>query len=93
MLRGSMALDEEDLQLLRSHYATHAKAEAAQCPICESTTWTADGPIAAPELLVSPTGGVMVGERAMPMVILICNTCSFVRHFSWGRIKKGITGV
>ena len=86
MLRAPMPVDEKNLQLLRAHYAKYAKAGSATCPICGGTTWSADGPVAVPAYL--PSFDTIDITRSVPVMLLVCNTCFFVRHFAW----RPITG-
>jgi hypothetical protein len=85
LLAAPMPIDDEDLQRLRAHYAQHAKAGSATCPICGGTSWTADGPVAVPTYVAD--FGVMDTNKGVPMMLLICGTCFFVRHFAWNPIS------
>ncbi len=84
-----MAMSEDDLQKLRAHYVKHAGSGSATCPICGGVSWSAEGPVTP--IQYHPTGGVSLGGPTTPMVLLICNTCYFVRHFAWIPIETGAT--
>lgn len=85
MLRAPMPIDDKDLRVLREHYGKHATAGSAKCPICGGVSWTVDGPVAAPAYI--PDFDAIDTSKSVPMMLLICKTCFFVRHFAWRPIN------
>jgi hypothetical protein len=91
---------DEDWAAFEAHIKKFPKAEV--CPICEHTDWSVPPvelgnmltakelaalslpPGASPVLLPGFGGGV-------PVIVLICTTCFYVRHFAWRGVRSGAT--
>jgi|HubBroStandDraft_1064217.scaffolds.fasta_scaffold288343_3 hypothetical protein len=75
-------LEPTHFAMLQKHLKKHMMVGAISCPICGSKEWTAE----AGTLLgtvVQPGGVFMAGSsNQVPLAILICNTCYFVRQFA-----------
>jgi len=69
-------LNEEQKKKLLEHLQ---KKFAGACPICVTNAWTI-GPLL--HALPWTGGGVTLGGGAIPMVVVVCNNCSFVAHFA-----------
>lgn len=77
-------LSELDLAKLRAHLASVQKHGG--CPVCGSTEWSASGPeIAAGNW---EPGGTVTRFRAIPLVVLVCKRCFYVRHFAWVPMER-----
>jgi hypothetical protein len=78
-----MALSKEEADLLRRHLAKYT----FPCPICGKKTWSIDGPVVLLKYDMNlktavPTSG------GIPLVVLTCLTCWFVREFAWRPILR-----
>jgi len=69
-------LTEEQKQKVIAHL--QAKFAGA-CPICLTQAWTI-GPLV--HALPWASGAIALGGGAVPMVVVVCNNCSFVAHFA-----------
>ena len=84
-----MALSQEDKNLMLRHLARFQQQSG--CPVCHTATWHMHGPIAWP-ILDREDGQLSLGMEAIPVVVLRCATCSFMRPFAWQPIKDKADG-
>lgn len=81
-----MGMAPEDFEFFKAHLSGHAYSG---CPICSSSEWEADGPLAMPRLVFGQNtpNGVLISNEVMPVAVMYCRKCFFVRHFVWGLIQ------
>jgi hypothetical protein len=80
-------LSPEEFQIFLQHME---KFPDQKCPVCGTTSWGTIGLEAAPPFLASinavqPAG---TGGKVMPVVVIACKTCAYVRSFAWFAIVK-----
>jgi len=82
-------MPDADFALLMRHLGS-VGAKGRACPVCETASWRADGPFGLMVLTPDPerSTAVIVGPKVVPMVLLICNKCSYTMQFAWAEIKK-----
>lgn len=83
-----MAMTPEDFEIFKRHLEAQPTAFTA-CPVCSSTEWEADGPVAMPRLVFgkSAPSGVLMSNEVVPVAVMFCRNCFFVRNFLWGLVK------
>lgn len=60
------------------------------CPICFTSMWNIIGLETGLNVYSQPSTGAMAvapGGPSMPVVVVVCRTCFFVRHFAWEGIR------
>jgi hypothetical protein len=72
-----MAISKEEADLLRKHLAKYNKLS---CPICGKKTWSIDGPVVA--VYYNMDLKAVITTDGIPMVVLTCLECWFVRQFA-----------
>jgi hypothetical protein len=73
----------EDLQRIREHLAEMGGAPT--CPVCQTKSWLLTGPVSLPVAFHGVLGALGAVDT-MPMMLLVCQKCSYVLQFAWGRI-------
>jgi hypothetical protein len=75
-------LSEENIALIRAHLLRHTKDFV--CPVCGTKEWTITGLTLmygyVPATETTPSRAEATG---VPVVLVVCQTCSFVRQFAW----------
>lgn len=56
------------------------KAVNHNCPVCNHNNWTTGPQLVTP--MTHADSGIMIGGASLPMALLLCNNCAFVRHFA-----------
>jgi hypothetical protein len=79
-----MALTPQETEKLRKHLKQYG---AIECPVCHHKAWSIEGPVVLlkydMELKTAvPTSG------GIPLVVLTCLHCWFVREFAWSPILR-----
>lgn len=80
---NSGAISDEDFFKIAKHL--DAKGMAG-CPICGAKRWSIAGPV-APHLY-DPATKTIRDDASIPLVLVICDDCSFVRTFAWNLIRE-----
>jgi rubredoxin len=57
------------------------------CPMCGTNAWTVAGVEAGVNFVGS---SLVLGGNALPVVVVVCNTCFYVTNFAWEGIARGI---
>jgi len=85
-------LSPQDLGLLLAHMGRFPQAH--NCPICNERDWNIIGTQAALpyDLITKRAMGPGTGGQVMPVVVVVCQTCGFVRQFAWNAVKAASTG-
>jgi|GEM_PF-3638881 len=78
MAEDETALSLEKRQKLVDWINRHSKNP--HCPVCLSANW-AVGEHLISGTVFSPRGGLMLGGVSYPQAFVVCQTCSYVRHF------------
>lgn len=81
-----MSLSGTDLVKLQAHitrYGGHV------CPVCKTQGWEAIGPVSM--LPVAEGGDVILGGQIVPVVMLVCRTCSYAMQYAWLPIQRSIS--
>lgn len=73
-----MPLSQAQFNAFLAHIQKHGKPNSGVCPMCGDQGWSVEGPIAT--LNYGPTG---FSQGGIPMLVLTCRTCFYVRHFAW----------
>jgi hypothetical protein len=84
-----MATDPKDSIVLREHLNKFQRQIG--CPVCGSGDWGVHGPVAIP-ILDREDGQLSLGMQAMPIMVLRCKVCSFLRQFAWEPIRDKAKG-
>lgn len=60
------------------------------CPVCGTNVWDVPGLEVAPGFIAGPgvANGTFHNQVGMPVVAMICITCSYVRRFVWVPWRK-----
>jgi hypothetical protein len=82
-------ISAEDLEKLKAHLSRFPKQT---CPSCRNTTWAVGGIITGLTVRSADMRTVMGGPN-VPLVLLICRRCFYVRHFAWVPISNGENGL
>lgn len=75
-------LDGHELAAIRAHLG---KFKHHTCPVCGSKEWTVTPPqtTVAYRIEVGPTPATIGEGPSIPVAVVVCGTCFFVRHFAW----------
>lgn len=78
MTEDQTALTVDQRQKLADWINRHSKN--AHCPVCMSVNWAVGEHLISGNVC-SPAGGLMLGGISYPQAFVVCQTCSYVRHF------------
>jgi len=82
----------EDYAVLTKHLRAKMGGRNFLCPVCGSSSWGADGPVASLKYAELSAGPAQVGGGAIPIVLLVCQTCSYTCQFAWLPIQAAHNG-
>jgi hypothetical protein len=84
-------LTEDELQMLLKHLEQFPGSDV--CPVCRASTWEIIGIEAAQPYVPRRAGvdeahvGFRLDKGVLPVVVLMCDTCGYIRSFAWNLIK------
>lgn len=72
---------------LQERLVDHLKGRNCQCPVCGTNNWNMCGDLVSPPCWDAEYRRPIEG-RVLPLVVLICSECGFIRQFS--ALKLGL---
>ena len=81
---AAMPLSPQDFEIFTDH---HLQWEGMECPVCKTSGWQI-GYIATAPLYTLEDGVAVYQPTGIPLVLLTCNTCFYVRQFAWRPIQE-----
>lgn len=79
-----MSISPADFKRIKEHLAQFP--QQSPCPVCAGRRWSVAGLETGAAFSEE---GISLGGGTVPMVIVVCATCYFVRKFAWIPIRDG----
>jgi hypothetical protein len=60
------------------------RAKDLACPVCKTYQWNVTGIV---DLDAGHLGDDDLGSIVLPVIVTVCEHCSYVRQFAWGAVR------
>lgn len=60
------------------------RAKDLACPVCHTYQWNVTGIV---DLDAGHLGEDDLGSIVLPVIVTVCEQCSYVRQFAWGAVR------